>query len=281
MGLVFVYAYQHHDPAILQPVANELARRGHNLMGDPGDYYAFLKSGGKRALLLVADLHTNGHVEGRAAVKLAKQNGIKSVSIQHGCPAAFPNKDDPPTQTSADVYCLWGEYWERWFDSPSQVVTGNPNLPGNYRVVRPSFKALLCPAFRPDAKHDVLRSMDDEERADFYTEFALDTSMTHQWFIRPHPSDWKYPERMKQYERIAKGLNGTISKRTLNEDLADCELVAGTSTVLIEALAYMCGIKPVLMEYLPNSITTYDLLGDLDGKAHERIADEVEKCLYA
>ena len=71
MGLIFVYGYQHHDPALLEPVANELAKRGHNLMGDPQDYYSFLKSHGRRALLLVADLFTDGHVEGRSAVKLA------------------------------------------------------------------------------------------------------------------------------------------------------------------------------------------------------------------
>lgn len=283
MGLIFVYGYQHHDTALLQPVANELGRRGHNLMGDPADYYAFLKSYGRKALLLVADLQTNGHVEGRAAVKLARQNGIKSMSIQHGCPAAFPNAGDPPTKTSADVYCLWGDFWKAHFDSPSQVVTGNPSL-DNVRQNTMKDRVLLCPAFRPDAKHDVLASMDEEERADFYIVLARDIGYTG-WIIRPHPSDWKYPERMKQYKRMVEMLDGELSKRPLEEDLSDSWLVAGTSTVLIEALAYGCEIRPILMDYLPeiiyDEILTYDLLYDLDGKAHERIADEVEQCLCA
>lgn len=280
MGLIFIYSYQHHDAALLNPVLERLGAKGHNLMGGPDKYQSFLNSFGPRALLLVADLKTDGHVEGRAAVKLARQNNIKSVSIQHGCPAAFPDKGEPPTETSADIYCLWGDFWRGFFDSPSQVVTGNPSLPPLQEYEKEPV-SLLCPALRPDAKQSSLRGMDTQQRAEFYVDFAKGLDFDGSWIIRPHPSDWKFAERMAAYDWMAEQLKATLSQELLQSDLKKCEITAGTSTVLIEGLVYGCEAYPVFMDYLPEKLDTRDLLGELDGRADIRIANEVEKCLYA
>jgi len=278
MGLIFAYAYQHHDANLINPVIEILGKRGHNLMSGTERYYTFLNTYGPRALLLVADLYTEGHIEGRFAVNLARRAGIKSLSIQHGCPAAFPDKGEPPTRTAADFYCLWGDFWQAHFESPAQIVTGNPSLPPLQEYEKERV-ALLCPAFRPDAKHSSLRGMDTQERAEFYVKFAKGLKYDGNWIIRPHPSDWKFADRMAAYDWMVDELRASLSREPLPDDLKKSELVAGTSTVLIEALVYGCEIKPVFMEYLPE---IYDeQLINFDGRAAERIANEVEKCLYA
>ena len=77
-------------------------------------------------------------------------------------------------------------------------------------------------------------------------------------------------------------LSGIVTKDlSLASSLAKAKLVAGTSTVLVEALAYGCEIRPILMDYLPEEIDTPNLLGNLDGDAAYRVANEVESCLYA
>lgn len=283
MGLVFVYAYQHHDPKLLQPVANELARRGHNIMGFPQNYHAFLTSAGPRALLIVADLYTEGHTQGRAAVQMARQAGVGSVSIQHGCPAAFPNPDDDPTDTAADTYCLWGPYWTRWFSSRRQVVTGNPSMDvvGGMTIEKDG-EALLVPCFREDARHEALQWMNTQERADYYLRKAEEIGHDGPWVIRPHPSDWKHEDRQQAYEAIAEALRAQItlpSSIGLYDMLKSAQIVSGTSTVVIEGLVFGCEIDPYFMEYLPEPYDVELLFGPQDYQAAKRVADEVERAM--
>lgn len=282
MGLVFAYAYQHHDAHLLQPVLQELVERGHNVMGQPQNLYAFLSAVGPRALVLVADLATEGHIPGRAAVQMARQQGVGSVSIQHGCPAAFPNPDDPPTDTVADTYCLWGPYWTHWFHSKRQIVTGNPAMD---RVKRLSMEengtGLLVPCFREDARHESLQWMNTEERTDYYIRKAQGYDCN--WIIRPHPSDWKHKDRQKAYARMAEALSAQVflpGDADLYQILAGAEIVLGTSTVVLEGLVFGCEIVPLFMEYLPDAYDIEDFFGPQDFQASRRVADEVERAMF-
>lgn len=283
MGLVFAYAYQHHDAKLLEPVASELLRRGHVLMAGPENYYAFMSAHGNKALLLVADLSTDGHVEGRAAVKLARQNGIGSVSIQHGCPAAFPNPDDPATKTTADEYCLWGPYWERWFDSPHQSVTGNPAMDKRPDIDKKGV-ALLVPCFREDARHQKLQAMTTEERAYYYIDAAQNLGFDGTWYIRPHPSDMRHQDRVDLIGDMCDELNANPQypqRVKLYDALSWSEIVMGTSTVVIEGLMFDCKAYPLFMEYLPWPLDREQLFGPQDNQASARIANAVERAMYA
>lgn len=285
MGLVFAFAYQHHDTNLLQPVLQELVDRGHNVMGQPQNLYAFLGSIGPRALILVADLFTEGHIRGRSAVQLARQHAVGSVSIQHGCPAAFPNPDDLPTDTAADTYCLWGPYWKEWFVSRKQVVTGNPTMDvvKGYSLEK-NGTALLVPCFREDARHEGLQWMDLSERTDYYIRKAQGCGFDGKWIVRPHPSDWKHADRQEAYAQICDALQGELSlphQERLYDTLDKAELVVGTSTVVLEGLVFGCEIVPLFMDYLPERYDVEDLFGPQDFQAARRVADEVERAMWS
>lgn len=281
MGLIFSYRYQHHDPHLLDPVERMLLERGHNVMRH--GYRAFLDAGGEKALLLVGDHVTLGHVEGLAKVKLAALNNVPTVSMQHGAAAAFPNPGDPPMGVASDVRCSWGEFWHDWFSCDTFAPTGSPQHDAwlEYEPVERTH-ALLVPAFREDAQNKGLAGLDALERGELYLREAEAVGWERRWYIRPHPSDLKHIDRMQVYEWMVNELPGAElqdpTKAALDEVLPACGLVVGTSTVVLEGMVFGCQPYPVFMDYLPKNLTAEKekLLGPLDGKATERVVATVE-----
>lgn len=291
MGLVYVLSYQHHDPGILIPVAQELVRRGHNILGNIGNLGAFLEASGPKAALLVADVAVYGHAEGQAVTKLCRIHNIQSVSIQHGIPG-----NEEYHQHTANTLCLWGEVWAHNFHADRTVVTGNPaadviagmdinalEATGSQRWgVEP--KALLLPSIRPDVTVGELAEVGEDpmDRARFYVRKAKETGWNGTWLVRPHPSDVKFGRRMAAYEYIAEALPAILQHPEEHKlyDVFPCiEYVFGTSTAALEGALFGCQVETVNMPFVPNDTSLEAMFYQVDGKAAARVADVVEEGL--
>lgn len=291
LALIFIFSYQHSDVGLLQPVANELARRGHNIMSDHSGYHAFLSSHGQKALLMVSDYATFEHAEGQSAVKQARWKNVPSFSIQHGIPfSKMDNRTTIGTHTAAHTF-FWGEHWIDYFLYNDSIVTGNPALDialhydfatafHRVRQITTGPVALLCPQFEQNLTNKALEWQTIDERRDTFIEAAHEQDFPGTWLVRPHPSALKRPDHLQAAQEIATELGGLLQSPDdgvpLYDLLATCDLVCGMSTVLYEALAFRCEIAPVGMDALHNNFD--DLF---DGMASWRIASEIERLINA
>lgn len=285
MAMIFVLAYNSSDYNILQPVTNELAKRGHYIFTDLYAISGFCNAHGPKALVLVSDILAFEHAEGLYAAKTAKWSNVPVISMQHGVPFGESRfgADSFMRYHAADHFCVWGDEWMPYFN-PKGVkhITGNPALdyiqPGKKENV-----ALLVPQINDRVGSQFMVSLPMAKRANVFIEKARNTGFKGKWYVRPHPADWKFPERMEQHERITRALKGELQPAadfSVGDALSQARLVVGMSTVIMEAYAYGCDIVPVHMDNWPDDFEERlpDIYGTwpLDGKASARVADVVE-----
>ena len=287
--IIFINAYQHHDPAILQPIANEAARRNWHAISGLEHLPAFMEMSGRKAAVQVADFLHIEHAPGQYLAKQCRDRGIPTVAIQHGFPLGFHDRDAyrHVGTSSSDVYCLWGEYWREWFNAKRFAVTGAPQwdiakridrdkvrelLQANYTEGLDVPMGLLCPQVRDYPGNEWLMSRTMEERADEFIELARGISFEGLWIVRSHPSDEKFPDRMAQHERIAAAIGGVLQTPTdwpLYRVLPGVEVTAGMSTVLLEGMTFGAKPYPIGVEYLPDNMQAMypQLLTNVGGAA--------------
>lgn len=298
MGLVYVLAYQHADAKVLDPVLEVLAEDGHNIMtGFPTSWHSFLSSHGSKVLLLVADGLNYEHAEGMMATKQARWNGVKSVAIQHGF---YLNQDEYiPT---SDIYCLWGDYWLPFFRIQNEYrITGNPvfdvipkypksrSLSISASYGENSSLAMLTPQMNAYIHFGMPTDIGEIYRSyiNLVKQAEDETGFNGTWLVRPHPSDLKYPHKMKWVSRLAEEINGVVQRPDdgipLYDILSQVEIVAGFSTVVFEGFLFGAKAYPIYMKnWLEN---TFDYLGSMigsqpnDGMAAERVAAVVEEAM--
>lgn len=297
--IIFLNAYQHHDPALLQPIANEAARRGWHVMGGLENFWAFVNIAGPKAAVQAAEFETWNHADGQFVTKTCHWRNIPTVGIQHGFPAGFHDRAATAYrgQSTSDVYCLWGEWWRDWFDARDYVVTGAPQLDGVeslsmfdrslisdkldelYQLDPQTRLGLLCPQLQAYPGNDWLMSRTIEQRADEFIALTERVPFGGIWLVRPHPSDFKFDDRMEQHQRIVDAIGGVLQRpgeASLPEVLPAVDVVAGMSTVLLEGIAYGADAFPIGVDYLPDDMHDPRLLLRTD-RAAANICDVIER----
>lgn len=288
MALVYSLAYHHHDQGLLAPVWNELSRRGHNIVQGNAHFQAFLESKGPRVTLLVSDLKHPHHAPGQEVTRRTRDAGLRSVTIQHGIPLHAEKHE-----YTADVICIWGDNWKgNFLTRDGEVVTGDPALDYLQHLDWDAERerslvhfgegpwALMVPGMRKAINVAELEDKRPHERAELYIELAKESKWDGKWMVRPHLGDLYDPTVMQAYDYICRTLPAVLRRPDewdLKTTLFGADLVMGTSTVVFEALAYKCKIKPVAMPFAPKRPSISKVFYKLDGKAAERVADVVEE----
>lgn len=287
MALIFTIAYHHHDPGLLTPVWNELKARGHNIVKGQVHLQAFLETGGPKVALLVSDIDHPAHSPGQEVTRRCRESGIRSVTIQHGIPL-----NAEIHYHTADVICLWGEYWKgKYITRESEVVTGNPEMDVLKSIDRQAERekarehfgagpwALLVPGLRTRIDVGAVKGMDLAARAEYYINEARSLDWKGQWMVRPHPTDLRVPDHMAAYKYICRNVPAKLQRpdeASLPMALFASDLVMGTSSVVLESLVYDCQAVPLAMPFVPERPTITNCFLRRDGKAAQRIADVVE-----
>lgn len=282
MALIYPFAYQHSDWPILRPVCNALVDRGHTIITAPINLARIVSEygTGPRAILLCADYWHWEHTEGMAAVKLARFKGVPTISIQHGIPWPIA-----PVTTTADLFCLWSDFWRPLFRSNETTITGNPALDGlaDYEptTAAPEYPfAVLFSQLNhlpPEYQH-----LTPEDVAAETIQRVRDTGYDGTWLVRPHPSDIKYPERMELHGQVCAAIGGEMNVPADDLPLYDllyyAEAAAGASTATLEAWAFGCEPFPLFLDsrFWPTSLD--DALANR-GRAASAAADVVEERL--
>lgn len=270
MGLVCAYGYQHHDPAIMQPVLREMVHRGHNVIG-PDGFDALLNASGPRVLFNCADfVGIMGHVQGVAAAQRARWNHIPTVGLQHG----YHIGDEEPYKSNSDVFCTWGTAHAAAYDHDTIVVTGNPALDSYARIeMMHRDCGLLLPCFLEQV--DIMNTTDPKRRAEIYAEEIKQKYAALKWFVRPHPSDYKRAAHMEAAEYLARLIGaemqtgGQMLEFIIKQGVS---VVAGTSTGVLESIILGCKDHPMYMNDYPDTSEIDNVFFDL-GKSASNVAD--------
>lgn len=272
--------YQHHDEGLLTPVIEEAIRRGHTVIYRESGLEAFAMGIGKRALISAAEFLHYEHAEGMRATNICRQHGIPSFGLQHGFPSGFHDADQPKGLSTSDHYLVWGDYWHNWFDSQHIVTTGNPAFDNLPAPSPPDEKfALMCPQLMDWPHNRFLHNRTPDERAEEFIKLAERIDYDYDWFVRPHPSDWKYPNRIDLHRYIADQIGGELQERgvPLFDTLKYTEVCAGMSTVLLEAMLFGSKAYPIGVDYLPEPLTLTDELVTNIGGASATVMDFIEQ----